>query len=217
MRHSEDQVAFRFHVDEVREAAGEHYNIAPTQQVDVVTQSGGVRRLETYKWGLIPSWAEDPKIGSRMLNARAETLTEKPSFRIPLAKRRCLIPADGFYEWKREGRAKQPFYFHRKDDALFAFAGLWEEWHGPQGPVRSVTVITTTANEVTAPVHDRMPVIVQPESEAFWLDMSVPVSEDLLSVLQPYPAEWMEAYPVSPMVNSAAVDDAECIVPVHPI
>ena len=214
MYHAPDEVAERFAVNELLETEA-RYNIAPTQNVAVVTQNG-MRHLASYYWGLIPSWAKDPTIGSRMINARAETLAEKPSFRTALSRRRCLIPADGFYEWQAapDGSkgGKTPTYLHRRDSGLFAFAGLWDEWHAPDGsPLRSCTIITTTPNSVAAPIHDRMPVILRPNDEAFWLDHAVTDTRDLLSLLTPYPADDMEAYPVSRRVNVPVADDAELI------
>ena len=213
--HTTDEVAERFAVSEIAETEA-RYNIAPTQNVGVVTQNG-TRHLGSYHWGLIPSWAKDPAIGSRMINARAETLAEKPSFRTALSRRRCLIPADGFYEWQAApigSKVKTPMYLRLKDSGLFAFAGLWDEWHAPDGSqTRSCTIITTTPNRVAAEVHDRMPAILRPEDEAFWLDHAVTDTRDLLSLLAPYPAEDMEAYPVSRRVNVPTVDDAELLAP----
>ena len=211
--HTPDEVAERFEAADVLETEA-RYNIAPTQNVSVVTQNG-TRHLAEYHWGLIPSWAKDPAIGSKMINARAETLAEKPSFRTALARRRCLIPADGFYEWQAapEGASgKTPTYLHRTDSGLFAFAGLWDEWHAPDGsPLRSCTIITTTPNSVAAPIHNRMPVILRPEDEAFWLDPAVTNTSDLISLLAPYPADAMEAYPVSRRVNVPMADDQELV------
>ena len=211
--HAPEEVAERFDVGEVQKTDA-RYNIAPTQAVSAVTQNG-TRHLENYHWGLIPSWAKDPAIGNKMINARAETLAEKPSFRTALARRRCLIPADGFYEWQAAeagSKAKTPMYLHRRDSGLFAFAGLWDEWHAPDGsPLRSCTIITTTPNAIAAPIHNRMPVILRPDDEAYWLNHAVTDTRDLLSLLVPYPAEAMEAYPVSRRVNVPAVDDAELL------
>ena len=215
--HAPDEVAARFEASDTLEAEA-RYNIAPTQNVAVVTQNG-TRHLDNYHWGLIPSWAKDPAIGSKMINARAETLAEKPSFRTALTRRRCLIPADGFYEWQAPAEGakggKTPTYLHRKDSGLFAFAGLWDEWHAPDGsPLRSCTIITTTPNSVAAAIHNRMPVILRPEYEAFWLDTKITDSRDLLSLLVPYPSEEMESYPVSRRVNMPVTDDAELIAAV---
>ena len=217
--HTPEEITARFDADQVLEMEA-HYNIAPTQNVAVVTQNG-TRHLESYLWGLIPSWAKDPAIGSRMINARAETLAEKPSFRTALSRRRCLIPADGFYEWQAapEGAkgGKTPTYLHRKDSGLFAFAGLWDEWHAPDGsPLRSCTIITTTPNAVAAPIHDRMPVILRPEDEQFWLDHAVTDASDLLPLLVPYPSELMESYAVSRRVNVPVIDDPELVLPAAP-
>jgi putative SOS response-associated peptidase YedK len=212
--HTPEEVAERFGVNSILETAAQ-YNIAPTQNIAVVTQNG-TRHMESFHWGLIPSWAKDPAIGSKMINARAETLAEKPSFRTALSRRRCLIPADGFYEWQaaQDGpkAVKTPMYLHRKDSGLFAFAGLWDEWHTPDGsPLRSCTIVTTTPNSVAAPIHDRMPVILHPEDEAFWLDKTVTDPHSLLSLLVPYPAEEMEAYPVSRRVNVPISDDPQLL------
>ena len=217
--HSPEEVAERFEAS-IDPGSGQEmearYNVAPTQAVSVVTQNG-TRHLESYHWGLIPSWAKDPAIGSKMINARAETLTEKPSFRTALARRRCLIPADGFYEWQAPGegsKAKTPMFLHRRDSGLFAFAGLWDEWHAPDGsPLRSCTIITTTPNAVAAPIHNRMPVILRPEDEGFWLDHAVTDARALLSLLVPCPAADMEAYPVSRRVNVPTEDGPDLVAP----
>ncbi|SRR5579884_287706 len=208
LHHSPDQIAMRFGVQEMLVSPAERYNIAPTQPVAVVVQQEGQRLLEAYQWGLIPAWAKDPGIGNKLINARAETLAEKPAFKQALVRRRCLIPSDGFYEWKKEEKARQPMYIRRKDEALFAFAGLWEEWRQEDGaPLRTCTIITVPPNELLAPIHDRMPAILRPEDEALWLDTSRKNVPDLLAALQPYPAEAMEAYPVSRRVNTPLVDD----------
>jgi len=180
-------------------------NICPTQDVAVVRQpgTGGRRELAWLHWGLIPSWAKDKKIASGLINARCETVAEKPAFRTALARRRCLILADGFYEWKKEGKQKLPFLFHAKDERPLAFAGLWECWRGcnPSGktfdesipPLESCTIITTAANELCQPVHERMPVILDPADYDLWLDPSVTDRQRLLPLLTPYPAEQMSA------------------------
>ena len=214
--HTPEEVGARFGAEDVLETDA-RYNIAPTQTIAVVTQNG-MRHMESYRWGLIPSWAKDPSIGSKMINARAESLAEKPSFRTALSRRRCLIPADGFYEWQAppDGAkgAKTPMYLHRKDSGLFAFAGLWDEWRTPDGsPLRSCTIVTTAPNAVAAPIHDRMPVILHPEDEDFWLDPSVTDPHNLLSLLVPYPAEDMEAYSVSRQVNVPTIDAPELLAP----
>ena len=190
-----------------------NYNVAPTQSVATVLEEGGQRRLEVLRWGLIPPWADDPQIGSRMINARSETAPEKPSFRRAFRERRCLIPADGFYEWQRTNGAKQPFYIHMQDGRPFAFAGLWESWgKGGEGEVRTCAILTTEANAVVGEVHERMPVIVAPDAYDVWLD---PASErdELVGLLGPYPVDEMEAYPVSRFVNSPSNNDPRCVEP----
>ncbi len=189
------------------------YNVAPTQGVAAVLEEGAGRRLEVLRWGLIPPWADDPQIGSRMINARSETAPEKPSFRRAFRERRCLIPADGFYEWQRTNGAKQPFYIHMEDGRPFAFAGLWESWgRGGEGEIRTCTILTTGANAVVGEIHERMPVIVAPDAYDVWLD---PASErdELTGLLAPYPEDEMEAYPVSRFVNSPSNNDPRCVEP----
>jgi putative SOS response-associated peptidase YedK len=187
------------------------YNVAPTQQVPAVLAEGGTRRLEMLRWGLIPSWADDPGIGVRMINARSETAPEKPSFRSALRKRRCLIPADGFYEWKRLNGSKQPYYFRRNGGRPFAFAGLWESWN-KDGEIRSCTILTTTANDLAEEIHERMPVILPRDRYDAWLDPEAE-DEELAALLEPYPGDDLEVYPVSRFVNSPGNDDPRCIEP----
>lgn len=188
------------------------YNVAPTQDVATILGDGEKRYLELMRWGLIPSWADDPGIGARMINARSETAAEKPSFRAAFKRRRCLIPADGFYEWQKTTGAKQPFYIRMKDERPFAFAGLWETWHEEDGPeIRSCTILTTEANDRLSPVHGRMPVILDPENYDFWMDPEVNDVAPLNGLLRSYPSEAMEAYPVSRHVNSPSNDDPECV------
>ncbi len=191
------------------------YNIPPTKTVIVVSDDG-TRYLTEMRWGLIPSWAKDPSIGNRMINARAETVATKPAFRAALRKRRCLVAADGFYEWQPVGRRKQPVYITLKTRELFGFAGLWESWDAPEGEeIRTCTIITTEANELLKPIHDRMPVILSRESEAIWLDPTIEDPEMLLPLLMPYPAEEMDVFPVSTKVNSPANDSTDCIEPLR--
>ena len=192
------------------------YNIAPTQTVPVVRRKDdGGRELALVRWGLIPSWAKDASIGGRLINARAETVAEKPAFRGAFRRRRALVPADGFYEWqKREGsRLKQPLLIRRRDGQPFAFAGLWERWRGPEGEVETCTILTTEANAVLGPIHDRMPVILDPACYDRWLDPAQPRAEELL---RPCPDEWLEAFPVSTRVNNVRNDAAELITPMNP-
>jgi putative SOS response-associated peptidase YedK len=189
------------------------YNIAPTQPILGIANNHP-DRFEHFHWGLIPSWAKDPAIGNRMINARAETLAEKPTFRTALRRRRCLIPADGFYEWKKDpgGKTKTPMLIRMKSGEPFAFAGIWETWHSPDGSViPSCTVITTQPNELMATIHDRMPVILKPEDYQRWLDPKERDPADLTDLLNPYPAVRMEAKPVSRAVNNPKHDSSACI------
>ena len=189
------------------------YNIAPTQ--DVLTVVGGeTRRGGFMRWGLVPWWAKDLSIGSRMINARAETLAERPAFREALRHRRCLVLADGFYEWQRTGAAKRPMRVVMRSGEPFAFAGLWSVWKDPDGNrIASCAIITTTTNDLLRPVHDRMPVVLPRHMEEFWLDPDVDDPGMLASVLTPYPDDAMEAYEVSDLVNSAANDGPGVIEP----
>lgn len=192
-----------------------HYNVAPTQPVAVIANNGQ-SKIEFFRWGLIPFWAKDPKIGNRMINARAETLAEKPSFRTAYRRRRCLVLADGFYEWRKEpGRTtKTPMYIRLTSGEPFAFAGLWEAWRAPDDQtILSCTIITTTPNELVKEIHNRMPVILDPEAYDLWLDPAERQTDELDEWLRPYPAEQMLAYPVSTFVNSPANDTPECVVP----
>ena len=190
------------------------YNIAPTQEVLTVV-GGESRRGGFMRWGLIPHWAKSASIGSRMINARAETVAEKPAFRDALRRRRCLVLADGFYEWQRTGGAKRPMRIVMQSGEPFAFAGLWSMWRDPDGNrVPSCAIITTAANELLKPIHDRMPVILSREMEEFWLDRSIDDPGSLGSVLTSYSAEAMDAYEVSALVNSPSNDGPEVIVAV---
>jgi len=190
------------------------YNVAPTQEVAVVGRNHeGGRTLGTMRWGLIPSWAKDPSIGSRLINARSETVAEKPAFRASFKKRRCLVVADGFYEWKKVGSAKQPYYIGLKGHPPFAIAGLWDRWRDKESgeTIRSCTLLTTGPNALTETIHDRMPVILHPEDYDRWLDPEFHDREALESCLRPYEADAMEAYPVSTLVNNVRNDRPECI------
>ena len=194
------------------------YNIAPTQAVAVVRQAaGGRRELVQLHWGLIPSWAKDRSIGSRMINARAETVAEKPAFRAALRSRRCLVVADGFYEWQRLGARKQPYFIRLDDGRPFAFAALWERWvsEGPE-PVESCAILTTAANEAIAPIHDRMPVILDTEDHGVWLDPGITDAAKLLPLLRPQPEEAIRAYPIGLLVNNPANDTPACREPLAP-
>jgi putative SOS response-associated peptidase YedK len=199
---------------EYRETAA-RYNVAPTQMAPVVVAGeDGSRRVVEMRWGLVPYWAEDPEIGNRMINARSETVAEKPAFRDSFKRRRCLVAADGFYEWQKVPGGKQPFLLRLEGGAPFAFAGLWDRWHGPRGRVlESFTVLTTTPNELVAPIHDRMPVILTRQARPVWLQATARAAE-LRRVLTPFAAGEMEAIPVSDYVNSPAHDSLECMQPV---
>ena len=189
------------------------YNVAPTQPVLTVTDREG-RQAEYMRWGLIPSWAKNASIGNRMINARGETVAQKPSFRNALQRRRCLVLADGFYEWQKVGKAKRPVRIVLQSGAPFAFAGLWESWRDPEGEtVRSCTIVTTQANDLLRPIHERMPVILPRELEEFWLDGDVTDSGALTDVLAPYPDEAMDYYEVSSLVNKATNNGPDLIVP----
>lgn len=190
------------------------YNVAPTQPVSAIAQPGPTRQFRIFQWGLVPSWSKDPTIGNRMFNARAETVAEKPSFRAPFKRRRCLILADGFYEWLRDGKKKQPIYIQMIDQALFGLAGIWEAWSGADGSyLETCTILTTEPNELMAPIHNRMPVIIHPEDYALWLAPEVQTKAPLMHLLRPYEAEAMQAYPVSTFVNNARNESPECIEP----
>jgi putative SOS response-associated peptidase YedK len=194
------------------------FNIAPTQPIPVIRQNPKepVRGLSLMRWGLIPSWAKDPSGAARMINARSETASTKPAFRDALKFRRCLIPADGFYEWKRDGKTKQPYCFEVNDGSLFAFAGLWERWKDPSGSwIKTCSILTTTPNAVTASVHDRMPVILDPDAYELWLDPGMTNVAAASDLLKPFDARLMRSFPVSARINSVVNEDAECSRPVE--
>jgi putative SOS response-associated peptidase YedK len=194
------------------------YNIAPSQPVPVIRQNPKEprRELSLMRWGLIPSWAKDGSIAARMINARSETAATKPAFRDPLTNRRCLIPADGFYEWSRTGKVKQPYCFEVNDGELFAFAGIWDRWKDPSGSwVKTCSILTTTPNAVTSAVHDRMPVILDPGSYDLWLDPGMQDAIAASEMLKPYEAQFMRRYPVSTRINHVANDDEGCSAPVE--
>lgn len=192
------------------------YNVAPTQQVPVVRTDASHRQLTTMHWGLIPSWAKDAKIACSTINARAETIAEKPAFRTALKKRRCLVVADGYYEWLKVGKAKQPYLYEVDGGKAFAFAGLWEQWWGPEGrfetPLESCTILTTDANRLAREVHNRMPVILSPRDYDVWLDAAVKTIDDLRYLFEPYPDDAMSVRPVSTYVNNARNEGPECVL-----
>jgi putative SOS response-associated peptidase YedK len=193
------------------------YNIAPSQPIAAIRIDAdtATRTLVMLRWGLIPSWAKDPKIGNQCINAKAETVAEKPSFRSAFKKRRCLVIATGFYEWQVQGRAKQPIWIGLRSKRPFAFAGLWEQWKPAEGePLETCTIITTEPNDLMAPIHNRMPVILSPASYDQWLDLSFQHVEPLKALLRPYPSEELTAYPVSTLVNNPRHDASQCLEPV---
>ncbi len=195
------------------------YNIAPTQQVPTIRQNAKepTRILSSMRWGLIPFWAKDISIGSSMINCRSETAASKPAFREPLEKRRCLIPADGFYEWKRAAKAKQPFCFQLDDESVFAFAGIWDRWKDAAGNrIESFSILTTTPNAVTVDVHDRMPVILPPDAYDLWLDPGFTDIAAVSDMLKPFDAKLMKKFAVSSRVNAAANDDPTVCEPSAP-
>lgn len=190
----------------------ESYNIAPTHNIVSIINDGTKNRMGYLKWGLIPHWAKDDKMASKMINARSETVDEKPSFRKSFYQKRCIIPMDSFYEWKREGNKKIPMRIKMKDDSLFAVAGLWDTWKDPKGQaIHTCTILTTTPNELMTNIHDRMPVILSKEERQVWLNPSIQDKEQLKSLLVPYAADQMTAYEVSTKVNSPMNNSIELI------
>ena len=211
---TDDEIEQLFEVEGVPKLPARH-NVAPTQPVIGIRETPeGVREAALLKWGLIPHWSKDMGIGARMINARGETVADKPSFRTPFKRRRCLVPANGFYEWQERGGGKQPHYIHMQDGSPLAMAGLWDAWQqGEEAYIESCTIITTSPNDVVRPLHDRMPVILEPEDWSLWLDTSIEDASQLLPLLEPCPGEAMAAYPVSRHVNNPRNDDAKCIAP----
>ena len=191
------------------------YNIAPTQPV-LAVPNDGKNKADFFLWGLIPSWSKDPAIANKLINARGETVAEKPSFHGSFKYKRCLIPADGFYEWKAQvgQKTKTPYFIHMKDRKPFAFAGLWDEWHSPDGDtLRTCTIITTAPNELMSTLHNRMPVILDKTSFEVWLNPMPQTPDNLIHLIQPFPADRMSAYPVSTLVNAPSNDRPECVLP----
>ncbi|MDZ4779452.1 MAG: SOS response-associated peptidase [Planctomycetia bacterium] len=206
-------IVAQFGLRELAELAA-RYNIAPTQQVLAIRADDASRAWQPVwlRWGLIPSWAKDEKIGAQLMNARSETIAEKPSFRAAFKQRRCLIVADGFYEWQKSGRAKLPFHIRRRDQQPFAFAGLWERWRGGDGLVESCTIITTAANDLLRPLHERMPVILAPPDYGTWLAPTAK-PEELQPLLASIDTPELEIVPANPIVNSARHDSPDCLQP----
>jgi len=210
---SSEAIASAFQLNEIPQLQPQ-YNIAPTQPVAVILRKPEDSELQFQQlhWGLIPSWAKDPSMGARLINARAETITEKPAFRSAFRHRRCLVVADGFYEWQRQERKKQPYYFRLQNSQLFAFAGLWERWQSPDGEeIQSCTILTTEANDLVRNTHDRMPVILDSKDYDLWLDAAVQNTEPLQQLLRSYQSEAMTSYAVSTKVNNPANNTPECI------
>lgn len=192
------------------------YNIAPTQPIAVVRLSEGRREFALLRWGLIPGWVKDPREFSLLINARGESVLEKPAFQSAMRYRRCLIPFDGFYEWKRTGKRKQPHYIHARNGGPMAFAGLWESWMGPNGEeMETAAIVTTAANHQLAPLHDRMPAILPPEAFDLWLDHRTTDAETAAALIAPAREDLLDVHPVSDRVNQAANDDAALIEPVE--
>jgi putative SOS response-associated peptidase YedK len=206
------ELAELFKAEPLIEEMGPRYNVAPTQGViAVVRPPQDQRLLTTFRWGLIPFWAKDPKIGYRMINARAESVFTSPAFRTSIRRKRCLIPVDAFYEWqRREGAPKQPYAIHRRDGAPLALAGIWSAWKDPLSEewLRSCSIVTTTPNELMARIHDRMPVILAPQDWDLWLDPQLDDVAELRGLLVPAPAAELEAYPVSTLVNATRNEGA---------
>lgn len=222
---SPDLLVERFNVHEVASPHHEpSYNVAPRATVyavrDRAVDDGRRRYLSELRWGLVPSWAKDPRTGDRMINARAESLADKPAYQRAFQKHRCLVPADGFYEWQRRGGRKQPMFIHRRDGEPMAFAGLWAAWRGPHEPdgdwLRSCAIVTTNANDTIAPLHDRMPVVLEERAWDRWLDPIATDTEELAQLLVPSASEVLVAYPVSSAVNSADNDSSDLVKRVEP-
>jgi putative SOS response-associated peptidase YedK len=215
-----DEIAKYFGASLAEQLLEPSYNVAPTNEVYVVTETGETRRLEPMRWGLVPFWAKDPSVGAKMINARAETIATKNAYRRALEKRRCIIPADGFYEWKKipGQKAKQPMFIHRADGDRFAFAGLWEVWRNPDRPddppLHSCTIITGPANDAVADVHDRMPVMLPPDAWDTWLDQDVRDLAVVSKLLVPAPASIIAMHPVSTDVNRVSNKSASLIDPI---
>lgn len=208
-----DQIAAQFGVPSAADVTP-RYNIAPTQDVlAIVSPNRGERAAVFFRWGLIPSWSKEIKIGGRMINARAETVAEKPAFRAAFKKRRCLIPATGFYEWRKLNGHKQPYHLHMTDNEVFCLAGLWEHWEGAGNSIQSCTILTADANALMAPIHDRMPVILPTDAYAVWLDHQITDPSRLKPLLRPRSIEHMVAERISTRVNNPANDDPLCIKP----
>jgi len=210
-----DTLQQQFHVAAVAPVTP-RYNIAPTQEIIAICQNGdGYRHVKTLRWGLVPPWANDSTIGARMINARSETVHEKPSFRQPIRYHRCLIPASGFIEWLRQpDGSKQPYYIQRKDGELLAMAGIWDTWKGSEQIIESCSILTTHANNLIATLHDRMPVLLSPSEYDQWLDRNINDPQQLMGMYTPYPSETLRAMPISPLINNPRHDSPDCLASV---
>ncbi|TDG00162.1 SOS response-associated peptidase [Paenibacillus piri] len=208
-----EELMFRFHLElPTSRYHIPRYNVAPMQMVMAIIHDGERNRIGELRWGLVPSWAKDEKMAASMINARSETLQEKPAFKNLIQRKRCLIPADGFYEWKKEGAAKQPMRIVMKDRRLFSMAGLYDTWLSGDGrKISTCTIITTEPNELMAPIHNRMPAILRPEDESAWLDRHTLDAQQLMPLLRPYDDAEMTAYPVPNAVGNVRNDSADCI------
>lgn len=211
-----DDLLDYFQISGPAPALAPRFNIAPSQEVAAVRVEEGERRLALLRWGLIPHWADDPRIGNKLINARGETVHKLPSFRSAFRKRRCIIPARGFFEWQTQGKEKQPFFIYRQDDAPLALAGLWERWSDERSgqDLESCTIITTEANSLVGRLHNRMPVILEPEDFKLWLPPTESSQETLSSLLRPANEGVLDMYPVSTFVNKPQNEGEECIEPV---
>lgn len=211
-----DDIAAEFGVSDFSISHGARYNVAPTQDVVVLLAENGERQLAKFRWGLVPHWAKEVNTRYSMINARAETLTEKPTYRRPFASQRCLVLADGFYEWQQTDDGKVPMYIRLKSQRPFGFAGLWDAWEPPEGGdrLRTCTIITTTPNELLTPIHNRMPVILPQDAIDVWLRSNGAKPAELQELLKPYAASELEAYAVSRYVNNPANESPQCIEPV---
>ncbi len=211
-----EQIKEQYNIVEHEYNIAPNYNAAPTQIMPIIHNDGKDKHLELMKWGLIPSWSKEPVMKFSTINARAEGLEDKPTYRASFKRRRCLVPADGFYEWKKTDDGKQPYYIKLKNSDLFSFAGLWDSWHSPDGSkLHTYTIVTTTPNELMKEIHDRMPVILERQHEEAWLNPDIEDPITLHSFLKPYNATKMEAFPVSKSVNNVKNNQADLIGPIN--
>ena len=192
------------------------FNVAPTQQVGVIRccDEGNRNRLDFLKWGLIPSWSKDAKIAGHTINARSETVAEKPAFRHAIKYKRCIVPVNGFYEWSHTGATKRPYFIHPADNVPMSLAGIWEQWKGPDGDMETFSILTTSANKLVSQLHDRMPVILSPDKHALWLNRNMHDAHALVDLYSPYPAELMALHEVSTVVNNPRFDSPDCLTKV---